>query len=118
MTPDEYKIILAVLAVLILIAQIILVAFKILEKREAKKFFEEPEKTINKNSNSNPNSNNRLIPGFAQICIEHAKKLVKIETCLKNLFTQREREFKQNEQWKEEVRDNFKRVFDRIELPK
>lgn len=105
----QYKILLGAIGALLLIAQATLIGFKIMEKREARRLFSES------NNPSRPKMNGLIVPGFAQICIEHAKKLVRIETCLKSLFQQREREFKERYQWKEEVRDSFKRVFDKIE---
>ena len=105
----QYRIILGALGVLLLISQITLIAFKLQEKRETKKLFE---------SNGNPGrpkTNGFTIPGFANICIEHAKKLVKVETCLKNIVSRRQEDKKIELLWKEEIRDNFKRVFDRIE---
>ena len=104
----DYKIAIGIVGILLLIAQATLIGFKIMEKREAKRFFNGESKNTNSSSLIK-------IPGFASICIEHAKKLVQIETYLKNLFSQRESEFKERYRWREEVRDNFKRVFDRIE---
>lgn len=105
----EYQIMLGALGVLVLISQITLIAFKLQEKRETRKLFE---------SNGNPGrskTNGFSIPGFANICIEHAKKLVKFETCLKNIVDQRKEDHSEELLWKTEIRDNFKRVFDRIE---
>ena len=105
----QYRIILGALGVLLLISQITLIAFKLQEKRETRKLFE---------ANGNPGRpkiNGFSIPGFANICIEHAKKLVKIETCLTNIVDQRKEDREEEVSWKAEIRDSFKRVFNRIE---
>jgi len=105
----DYKIILGALGVLILIAQITLVGFKLQEKRETRRLFSET---------SNPNRsklNGLIVPGFAQICMEHAKKLVGIDRDLKNLIKTRDEDHAEGLLWKTEVRDSFKRVFDKIE---
>lgn len=105
----DYKIILGALAALILIAQITLVGFKLQEKKETRKFL---------NGDNNPKSktsHHSMIPGFAVICIEHAKKLVRIETSLKNIVSQRKEDHAEGILWKTEMRDNFKRIFDKIE---
>jgi len=105
----DYKIILGALGVLILIAQITLVGFKLQEKRETRRLFSESNKP------NPPRINGVKVPGFAQICIEHTKKLVKIETCLKNLIKTRDEDHGELQEWKTEIRDWFKRIFDRIE---
>lgn len=108
MNDVELKIMIGVVGALLLIAQATLIGFKIMEKREARKFFNGDRK--------NPASNGMIkTPGFAVICIEHAKKLVKIETCLKQIIKTRDEDHREVESWQTEVRDWMKRALDRID---
>ena len=105
----QYRIILGALGVLLLISQITLIAFKLQEKRETRRLFSDL-------GNPKPvTSNHTKIPGFAQICIEHAKKLVKIEEKLGNLIKTRDEDHLENQDWKKELRQNFVRIFNKIE---
>jgi len=105
----QYKIILGALGILLLISQITLIAFKLQEKRETRRLFE------GNDNPGRPKINGFPIPGFANICIEHAKKLVKIETCLTNIVDKRKEDREEEALWKSEIRDSFKRVLNRIE---
>ena len=105
----QYKVILGSIGALLLLAQITLIGFKIMEKREARRLFSE---------SSNPSRsklNGLIVPGFAQICVEHAKKLVRIEEKLKNIIKTRDEDHGELQDWKKEMRQNFVRIFDRIE---
>ena len=105
----QYQIILGAIGALLLIAQATLIGFKIMEKREARRLFSEAHNP------SRPKMNGFIVPGFAQICMEHAKKLVGIDRDLKNLIKTRDEDHAEGLLWKTEVRDSFKRMFDRVD---
>lgn len=108
----------ALVGVMLVIAQITLIAFKIMEKRAERKFLEslkDNDTDAYKKLAPKQNSTPAIMPGFAQICIDHGNKLVKFGEIIKNLVSQRAEDRDDEIEWKREVRSSFKSIFDKLD---